>query len=149
MEPVFETSYDLDHHKAGERILRGEEDIGKNLQRLLDAHGINPFAIMTIVTGVGLGAHKDAFAYPINIDTIEGILRASSYVLSDRQTLSPERVLPALVRCDQSATPVLDEFWSLKALVYRAVVQHPLGLIADFLCRVRRTNVCRLKRAEG
>lgn len=70
LEPAFKSLFEIDHHRVGERILRGEVPIGVRLARTLTRNGLNNFEVMATIAGVGRGIGKDLFSRSINIDTI-------------------------------------------------------------------------------
>ncbi len=135
LEPAFKTIFELDHHLVGERILRGEVRLGFRLAKALERHGINNFEVMALIAGMGDGAGKDLFSRPINVDTIEGIIRSASYVMRREVVLNPVFVIDALAMLGPGAQDVLDEFWLLKDRVYSKLIQSRKGLIADYLCK--------------
>lgn len=135
LEPSFKSFFEIDHHLVGEKILKGEVRIGRRLSRVFERHQINNFEVMALVSGFGDGAAKELFCRPINVDTIEGIIRSASYRLRSDVVINPVVVLDAFADLGPQSQDVLDEFWLLKDFVYQSVIQSPKGLIADYLCK--------------
>lgn len=140
LESVFKQEYGIGHHLASERIIKGEVAIGRDLHRTLTKYVINPFEILEIINGTGPPPYREIFSYAINIDTIEAILRASTYIYQRIWFWSPSQVLTALIRRDPESVPVLDGFWRLKDEVYSKLINHRMGIVADHLCQEYMRN---------
>lgn len=77
------------------------------------------------------------FSGPINFDTIEGILRARSYLKRDKLGLSPLKVLrAAALRHQAGSQQMVDNFWQSKHEVYTLVIRSRLGVLYDSLFQV-------------
>jgi uncharacterized protein len=140
LESVFDKEFGINHHISGEAIIRGEEKIGEDLSRTLRKHDINPFEILSIISGHGNSPQKELFNYPINIDTIEAITRSMTYI-NQNVTLPKSSVLKALTpkisnnNIHHFDTKILDNFWMLKNRIYATLIQSNLGIVADLLCK--------------
>jgi len=135
LESVFKREFGIGHHISGERIIKGDVEIGKNLHTVLNKWDINPFEIMTIISGVGVTPYREIFSYAINIDTIEAILRSTTYLSRDKVKLTPPNIMSAFIKKDKESTFFLDEFWRLKDRVYSGLINDKLGVLADYVCQ--------------
>lgn len=142
LESVFIEEYGISHHIVAERILRGEIPFGRSLHLALTEFGINPFDILVVINGTGPEPYSEIFNHEINIDTIEGILRSCTYLFNNLKFRPPHEVLNALVNRNVEALPILDNFWRLKGVVYRQLVNSKIGVLADYICQnYMRTNI--------
>lgn len=135
LESVFKSQFEIDHHVSGERIIRGEVEIGRGLSSVLANANINNFRIMSIIAGVDEPRFNEIFSHAINIDTIEAILRSLTYIYKIDSQLTAAKVLHALVERGPGAQDVLDAFWRAKEEVYAKLIQGRMGLVADFICK--------------
>lgn len=142
LESVFKEEFGVSHHVSGEKIIRGEVEIGKGLNSVLCEGGINPFEVLAIISGHGESPYREIFSYAINIDTIEGILRSSTYINGNMNFITPGKILDALIkavvgstRVDDEAISCLDKFWELKGYVYSELINSRLGVTADYICQ--------------
>lgn len=135
LESVFKREFGVSHHVIGERIVKGDAQIGTGLYRALRKWNVNPFEVLAIVDGKGSGAHRELFNYSINVDTIEAIIRSSTYIFPRRLCWPPSTVLTAFMARDGGATEILDNFWTLKADVYSLLIQSRTGVFADYVCQ--------------
>lgn len=141
LESVFIEEYGIGHHIVAERIIRGDVPVGRDLHLALIEYGINPFEILEVINGTGPEPYSEIFNYAINIDTIEAILRSSTYIYKNSIFWPPHEVLNALVKRNSEAIPVLDSFWLLKGEVYQKLINHQMGVLADYICQdYMRTN---------
>lgn len=135
MESVFADKFSLGHHKAGERIIRGEVQHLESIWEIIKAHGIEIFDILMILNGVGPPKFRGAFDYPINIDTIEGILRSVQLIPDYDPELTPDEVVEELSNISDRSVTILDRFWKAKNYAYKNLINSELGVIADFICQ--------------
>jgi hypothetical protein len=141
LESVFIEEYGIGHHIVAEKIILGDVSIGKDLHSVLIEFEINPIEIMEVINGTGPEPYNEIFNYAINIDTIEAILRSSTYMFKNMIFWPPHEVLNALVKRDSEAMPILDSFWLLKGEVYQKLINHQMGVLADYVCQdYMRTN---------
>ena len=140
LEPEFAAAFDIDHHRLTRDIILGRPPAGGQIPALLQRHGIAPDAVAELVAGRSGSPHAALFAGPLNIDTLDGILRTAAYV-SPRRLAAAEGVLDSILALGRNAPGAdgrlarLDEFWRLKQAVYRHLIQGPVGRRADALCR--------------
>jgi len=135
LESVFKEECGIGHHISGENIIKGDVEIGKSLHKILSNWSINPFEIMLIISGVGKSPYREIFSYSINIDTIEAIMRSTTYIYKSHLYYSPSIILSALLRKKNNYTSILDKFWHLKNEVYSELINSKLGVIADYICQ--------------
>jgi hypothetical protein len=135
MEPVFKDKFQMCHHLASERIIMGEAEIGVDLQKILLKWNINPVEVLEIINGTSNKKHKEIFGYSINIDTIEAILRSSTYLYQNMIYATPSGILDALLERGNESTAILDKFWLFKDEVYNKLINNKLGILADFICQ--------------
>lgn len=135
LEPVFAKQFGLDHHSVTERLVRGEFELGIELSKILQKHGIDLDKLSSLLSGCDDSFDK-FFSGPINFDTIEGILRSWAYVQYESRFPAPDAVtLSAIRRQTPEDKKAIDAFWSYKDKVYRYLVRSPRGVIADYLCQ--------------
>ena len=72
------------------------------------------------------------FEHPINIDTIEAIIRSETYIRKSPSSAPPEQVMLALLEAEKKED-VLDDFWLLKDKIYSLLIQGPVGILADHI----------------
>jgi uncharacterized protein len=135
LESVFKKEFGIGHHVISERIIKGDAPIGAALYKILRKWNINPFEVLAIISGNGGPPHRELFNYAINIDTIEAILRSSTYLFRRQFSRPPSDILTALLTPDSHSAEVLDNFWKLKHDVYSNLIQHRVGVLADFVCQ--------------
>lgn len=132
LEPVFKKYFNIDHHQASERIISGEE-YSDDIPLVLEKFGIRPSAILEILNGDDARFDR-FFSGPINVDTIEGILRSRYYLRMQNLGVTPLRVVEAATqRDDDRSRDVVDSFWHLKDEMYTLVIRSKLGVLFDTL----------------
>ncbi len=135
LESAFKENFGIGHHVAGEIIIKGEVELGKGLHKVLSQWEINPFEVMMIISGKAGSPFGDIFNYSINIDTIEGILRSSTYIYSKPMIYAPSQILSALTNLSDNSYALLDDFWQLKEIVYSELINSHIGVLADYVCQ--------------
>lgn len=135
VESAMKDQVGYGHHKAGEFMLDGEVAGSEGLKKILSKRVDTSFLKALIGGKVSAAQGGDLFSAKINIDTIDGIIRASNYgALSNAPALKPHEVAYAAL-VDQSSseesTRLLDAFWALKHRVYSEFVHSHTGLAAD------------------
>ncbi len=136
VEPVIKATLGIGHHEQGEIILKGRHPIGADLRARLSKCLDIDFVAQLIEGKVDSALGGDLFSSPINIDTIEGIIRSYRYIVGSTYTLNPIQVARAsFLDNDQTRYRWLDKFWTLKGLVYTRFINNPLGLMADHYSR--------------
>jgi hypothetical protein len=135
LEPSFSKYFGIDHHEAAIRIIMGRSPYGPEILNILRSFSVDPEILIGLMSGE-LRDITDIFYSPINIDTIEGILRCRSYLRRENLGLSPKRVLSASIhRNDVGASQTVDTFWELKGEIYNKFIQSRAGLISDEVFR--------------
>ena len=139
-EPFIKKHIGYGHHHAGEKILKGQHELGRALNKWLKKNTDLAFLISLIDQNAMNIDGGDLFNSPINIDTIEGITR--SHQLFNRMseaTLSRKRIeiaaasfLPEV----NNPWPKLDQFWKMKHQVYTGLITSKRGLVADKLSQL-------------
>lgn len=135
MESVFMDRFNFGHHLASEKILRGEVEQLSSVWRIIEKYNINIFRILEILNGVGEQKFKDAFDYPINIDTAEGILRCCQLTPDYDLVITPEEVVEELACLSDRSSIIFDQFWRAKDHAYKTLIYSKLGIMADHLCQ--------------
>ena len=137
MEPLFSKFFNLNHHKAAIEIIWGRDParLGSEIRSALTEAGLNLEEVALLISG----KHQDAtlnriFAHPINIDTIEAIVRCKSYASTLHQMHSPKNILLDLVS-NVSGGALLDDFWYLKNSIYTVFINGALGVYADSIAQ--------------
>lgn len=138
MEPSFKKKFNLSHHKAGINIILGKSPLGDEIYQILNKHHINVDELINLLDGKSKKECAFALDNPINIDTIDGILRTYTYMATSRNknknlTLFPNiyEILEATTNINQSN--ILDKFWKLKDYVYEKIINDSIHLYADNL----------------
>ena len=136
IEPLFKEAIELDHHKASEEIICGRVFLGEEVLFILKHHGVDIEMLLALISGK-LKDFDGFFDGPINFDTIEGILRCHNYQRSTPAAGNPTAVTKAAIRRRQeSDRDVIDEFWKLKDLVYKNLINSSEGILSDFACKL-------------
>jgi HD superfamily phosphohydrolase len=148
MESVFKTKYHLSHHTNGNNIILGKTKSGVELNNILSTYGISSKKVVDILDGKIKEKYTFALYNPINIDTIDGILRSYLQMFSNKKRyekiammLQPTDIVKAIV---DKNTKVLDEFWKLKDFVYKNIIHKPINLYADIVSQkfASHQNIC-------
>ncbi len=135
-ESCFRVQTGIGHHEQGERIVTGECPFGQALNRHLAAHLDVDFLVRLIAGKVGAESGGDLFSSAINIDTIDGIIRAHRCLTAEKPALDVLRVAQAaFIDEGRHRYDLLDKFWELKDRVYANFINQPPGLLADGFCR--------------
>jgi predicted HD phosphohydrolase len=133
LEPIFTEEFGLDHHRASERIITGLVPLGHDVSGVLRSFAIDPLAVVHLLNG-GDDLFDHFFSGPINFDTIEGILRARSYLKMQRLGLSPVKVMEAaLSRSTSESRHIVDGFWQSKDEMYSVIIRSKRGAFFDAL----------------
>jgi len=158
VEPVIKEKIGYGHHEQGMTTINGHNAQGKALHRVLSRMADLDFIQSLIDQRAEPVDGGDLFSSPINVDTIEGITRASALGADGRSHLDDKRLAYAkasFLAHDKTAVARKDEFWELKDRVYNTIVNSPQGLAADqlsqqyFLRHVRHWNERELFSSEA
>lgn len=131
-EPYIKKKIGYGHHEAGIQIIYGKIPLGHDLHKSLSQNFDLDFIIKLINGTASSEDGGDLFSSPINIDTIDGIVRSHTYFTGFRSTHCPLSIAEAafgsrsLRRLD-----VLDSFWSMKHRVYSSLINDEIGIISD------------------
>ena len=140
LEPVFKTTFGVDHHEAGRAILHGESRLGSEIPKIMAAYGIDLDEVLAMIEGQHEGEHAFLFAGPINLDTIEGISRSRLFAAKATRPFNPKRLVALIAANDEWPSKAADDFWRLKDEVYNLVIHHPEGLLYDGLAQAYMTQ---------
>lgn len=135
LEPVFKEKFDIWHHKVGKDIIRGDAPIGRSIKRILTKYNIDKEVVISLIDGKSEADYAEAFKSPINIDTIDGILRLYTYFYPVTFCLRPEELLNSLIITNGCNTKILDQFWLLKNTIYKNFINSKFGLTADYIAK--------------
>ena len=147
IESVFKEEFGIDHHTATEDIICGRIPLGRDVIATLRRHGVDAGELVAVVSGDT--TRFDGFFHgPINLDTIEGILRSYAYIQQSSTILRPDKVTDAATgRTSDNDRNVVDKFWMHKNRVYNNIINSHDGVLADSVCRVfLRRNLARIER---
>ena len=136
MEPSFKKLFNITHHKAGMKIINGSSPLGKDIYNILLKHKINIDEIIKLLDGESKEEYAFALDNPINIDTIDGILRTYTYLSNSRNKNKNLTLLPNIYEILEATTDIkqsdiLDEFWKLKNFVYSNIINDDIHMYAD------------------
>jgi uncharacterized protein len=150
LEPIFVEKFGLDHHSATEQIILGESLFGPEVRSILGDFGLHAEDVIGVLNGDDSRFDR-FFSGPINLDTIEGILRSRAYLKMDRLGLTPLRVVKAAtVRGDEANRQIVDSFWQSKHEMYSLVIRSRLGVFYDTLFQaIARSNAHLITEADG
>lgn len=136
MEPSFKKLFNITHHKVGMQIINGSSPLGKDIYNILSKHKININEIIKLLNGESKEEYAFALDNPINIDTIDGILRTYTYLSNSRNKNKRLTLLPNIYEILEATTNIkqlniLDEFWKLKDFVYSNIINDDIHMYAD------------------
>lgn len=128
VEPFFKQHLGLGHHDLGHYFMDEDEELASLLKDHFDVDRIKHL----IAGDVGFAYGDDLFSGPINVDTIDGILRSAKR-FKEKIAYSPfELAEAAFLESDQeSSTALLDQFWELKGRMYEQYIVSETGILAD------------------
>lgn len=129
-EPFFRKQFNVDHRIEGARVIRKNPEIRK----VLDKHAVDVSRVENLALGKKVESLSFLFHYPINVDTIEGIIRSANYFgwpIAPRE----DELVHLLVSPDEKSEKSGDIFWHLKWLVYNWYILHPKLAMYDAICQ--------------
>jgi uncharacterized protein len=153
LEAMFEREFGLNHHSATAKLLTGDGPAAREIRSILVEHEVDVDDVGGLMAG-NLPSHplSQLFSGPINVDTIEGILRSANYRGELKRLPHPRSVLSAALTLIEggdspgNSLEVLDGFWQLKGLIYSQLVRGPIGILSDYKCQLffeaYRTSFC-------
>ncbi len=135
LEPVFLEAFGMEHHQATNDVVLGHVEIGRDVFKCLRRHKIDIDRLLGLISSEDHAFH-DFFGGPINIDTIEGILRTKTFAQSAPNSAMPELIVEAATNRTSSVhQSIVDQFWIYKDQVYRYVINSSAGILADQVCQ--------------
>ena len=144
LEPIFRSRFGISHHKVGREIILGQSSYGREIPAVLKRHGLDPDEIVAMIEGTHNGQHAFLFSSSINLDTIEGVIRCYSFILTKPMLLSAEAIVRTIADSDTlHHKHVLDAFWLLKHQMYSMIIHHSVGLLYDGLAQAVRNSESR------
>ncbi len=140
-EPGFARALGVAHHGVSEWIILGNGPIPRalSLRPLLEAEGLDPALLWALITGDAdnLSPLQRSLSRlllaPINLDTLDGIVRAAR-AFGIRGIRLREQLFVragASVAIRPEAVPILDRFWALKDRVYCDVINLPSNIVCE------------------
>ncbi|OJS99844.1 HD domain-containing protein [Marinobacter nauticus] len=152
-EPFIKKHIGYGHHHAGEKILKGQHELGRALNQWLAKNTDLSFLISLIDQNALDIDGGDLFNSPINIDTIEGITRSHQvFSRTSKASLSQNRIeIAAASFLPEISNPweKLDQFWKMKHRVYAGLITSKRGLVADKLSQLYfQHENCRLSEQD-
>lgn len=138
MEPSFKKKFNLSHHKAGMNIILGKSPLGSEIYQILNKYQIDIDKLIALLDGKSQEKYAFALDNPINIDTIDGILRTYTYLATSRNKNKNLTLLPNIYEILEATTHInklniLDKFWQLKHDVYANIINDTIHIYADNL----------------
>jgi uncharacterized protein len=132
VEPYLKESLGLDHHEIGAMIINGKVESSRSLNEYLQSNFDLGF-IRSLIDRVAPDSDGgDLFSDKINIDTIDGIIRACECYLN--YSTVPDRLdvaRAAFFPDTEERLSVLEIFWGLKNIVYKDLVHSATSVLAD------------------
>lgn len=120
IEAYFKRRFSVDHKTFTKRIILGDLFIGREVADLLRLHDVDPDSVTDLITGDLDQGFRYLLHGPINVDTIDGIIRASRFFESTWAFKRPDDVLAVLIEPSPWTQHLGDHFWRLKDRIYNA-----------------------------
>jgi hypothetical protein len=137
-EPGFQRALGVAHHGVSEWIVRGNGSIppAQSLRPALERAGIDPDLLWAVIVGEAAPPHaalSSLLLAPINLDTLDGIVRTARSFGRRGMKLPPIlfRRDGDQLMLDSTAIPALDRFWALKDRMYGEVINLPSNIVAE------------------
>jgi len=136
MEPSFKKLFKLSHHSAGTNIILGTSPLGSEIFSILNKYNIDIDKLIKLLDGKSNEKYAFALNNPINIDTIDGIVRSYTYLFSARNKYKNLSTIPNIYDILEATVNVqkqkyLDIFWELKDKVYAMLINDEMHIYAD------------------
>jgi len=138
MEPSFKKKFNIDHHIATLKVIKGTSPLGQEIEYILNKYNVDIEKLIKLLDGKSKEDYAFALYNPINIDTIDAIIRSYSYLFTssnknEKLSVIPKtyEILDALIY--QNKEEVLYNFWEIKNLVYNSLIHENYNLYADYL----------------
>ena len=125
LEPLFRERFGLGHHEIGQAVIRGEGAVGQDIPGILRSFGLDPERVIALLD-------HDLLTGPINVDTLDGILRSLTYLNPPLRRPRPDQVLLASIQRHPQDIKLIDDFWNIKREVYKLLINGYYGVMADF-----------------
>ncbi len=135
VEPYTKIQLGLGHHQLNQEIITGRAPLGKTLKCELSKIVDIDF-VLRLINQEATEEGSDLFNSPINIDTIDGIVRSYLYLTGGASDAQDDRMKIARAsflqqQDDQTREDILDQFWIMKHQVYSLLIDSKPGLLAD------------------
>jgi len=131
LEPVFFENFGIDHHIATRKIVRGETPAGRALREVLRGACLDPDDVIAMIDGCHNGPDAFLFAGPINLDTLDGIVRSRAFVERRAAPGAMFEVVRRWAQNQEAPQSDFDVFWRLKHDVYALLIGGPHGRLLD------------------
>ena len=137
MEPAFKKLFGITHHKAGNNIIRGLSPLGSEIKTILENNAIDIERLILLLDGKSKEKYSFALNNPINVDTIDGIIRSYHFLHSiNKKSKLSLSVVPDIFDIVEATVTgenqtILDEFWRLKDRVYKELINKEIHIFAD------------------
>lgn len=117
-EPAFERKLGLNHKTIGKRLILGNILSGLEIHRILEGFEVDPDNVCRTIDCAPCADENRLLANPINVDTIDGILRTMSFFEPEEPIFAPEMILEFAISPSASNCYAGDYFWNLKDKTY-------------------------------
>lgn len=132
MEPSFKKIFNISHHVAGNNIIQGSSPLGNEVRLILDKHQVNIDKLIALLDNKSQEKYASALSGPINVDTIDGVIRVHAYLPKTEQYKQAPKALDVVEGLfDVEKHYILDLFWGLKNCVYKDIINTEINLYAD------------------
>ena len=121
-ETYYRRRFSVDHKTFTKRIILGDLFIGREISDLLRSHGVEPEFVAGFVNRLTGSPFEYLLHGPINVDTIDGITRASRFFGATRSFTRPDEILSVLVDPSPQTQAPGDHFWHLKDSIYNSYI---------------------------
>ncbi len=132
-EKAFFQIFGFGHHEMTRSIIYGR--YGSKINEILRFFKISPFDVCAMLTGESSSPHVLLFSSPVNVDTLDAIPRAYSYIASRLTAPVPDKYINDIVNTGLHSEKRLDGFWNIKNDVYKRLIFGHSGAMVDCSCK--------------
>lgn len=137
MEPALKKITGIDHHNFTCSLINGEHRSGAELKSIIETE-LNTQDVINLVSGQSDYEHSWILSSRVNVDTLDGISRAASYI---GLKINPVTTLSALLDVSDPINLLkVDTFWRTKNFVYKYFIQSEKFVLVDKLAELYCIN---------
>jgi hypothetical protein len=136
IEPYFKKRFNVCHKHFGNRIVQGDLFLGTELREILGDFSIEATEAVALISGTSRHAFRFLFSHPINVDTLDGIVRSASFFSRTASAPAPDEFLMALIKRSPISTRLGDSFWGLKDRIYNSFIHARSWALYDYVVQI-------------